>query len=75
MPPKKTATKAKTAVKRTVKKAARNVELNAEHAREVGSVVVRAGEMIEQGAAWLDAVALRAESRAGAKLKSPRKKK
>ncbi|MDQ2663757.1 MAG: hypothetical protein M3Y18_06970 [Candidatus Eremiobacteraeota bacterium] len=88
MPPKKTAAKAsgsrkktpkvakaKTAVKRTVKKAAHNVEVNAERAREVGAAVVRAGEMIEQGAAWLDALALRAESRAAAQPKSsPRKK-
>lgn len=69
--PRSKASKAKSAVKRTVKKAAENVEANAERARELGAAVVRAGEMIEQGAAWLDALATRANA---APAKRSRKK-
>jgi len=60
--PKKTAKKkTKTAVKRTVKKAAANVHGNAERARDLAAALIRAAEMIEQGAGFLDSMAGRAE--------------
>ncbi len=47
----------KKAAKRTVKQAAKNVQSSAERARELGAAIVRAGEMLEQGAAVLDSMA------------------
>lgn len=45
--------------KRTVKKAARNVHSNAARAVELGNALIRAGELIQEGAAFLDLMAVR----------------
>jgi hypothetical protein len=45
--------------KRTVKKAARNVHSNAARAVELGKALIRAGELIQEGAAFLDSMAVR----------------
>ncbi|MFN2528179.1 MAG: hypothetical protein ABR584_05625 [Candidatus Baltobacteraceae bacterium] len=47
-------------MKRTVKKAAENVESSAERIRGLGAAVVRAGVMLQQGAAVMDSMAERA---------------
>ena len=69
--PKKTP--AKKAVKRTVTKAAKNVQTNAERARDLSAALIRAGELLGQGAAFLDSVADRAITTS--KQKSRRKAK
>jgi len=45
--------------RRTVKKAAQNVHSNAERAIELGAALIRAGELIQEGASFLDSVAVR----------------
>ena len=47
-------------VKRTVQKAAKNVHMNAEKTRELAAALIRAGELLAQGAAFLDLMATRA---------------
>lgn len=59
----------KKAVKRTVKQAAKNVQTNAERARELGAAIIRAGELLEQGAGFLDSMAERSTR------KAPKKKR
>jgi len=54
--------------KRTVKKAARNVHSNAARAVELGKALIRAGELIKEGAAFLDLMAVRVS--AGGRSKS-----
>ncbi|MBC5815714.1 MAG: hypothetical protein GIW97_04150 [Candidatus Eremiobacteraeota bacterium] len=58
---------AKTTVKRTVKKAAENVESSAERMRGLGAAVVRAGVLMQQGAAVMDSMAERAAKKRGRK--------
>lgn len=57
--PRSKTARAKSAVKRTVKKAAKNVQSNVERARDLAAALIRAGEMLEQGAALLDSMAER----------------
>ena len=69
MPVKKTAGKklAKTAKKTSspAKKAADNVHETALRARDIGDTVVTAGHLIQETAEFIDALAVRAKSRAG----------
>jgi len=65
---------AKRAVRRTVKKAAENVQSNAERARDLSAALIRAGELLGQGAAFLDSIAERAIDAPSRKAKrSPKK--
>lgn len=59
-PARKTARKKSTkkpGAKRTVKQAAKNVQASAERARDLGAAIVRTGQILERGAAALDAMA------------------
>jgi hypothetical protein len=59
--------------RRTVKKAAQNVQSGAERARELSAALIRAGELLAQGASFLDSMAERAQD-APLKKRSRRKK-
>ena len=50
----------KSTAERTIKKAAANVHTNANRAHELAAALIRAGELIEQGAELLDSIAGRA---------------
>ncbi|GAC1360775.1 MAG: hypothetical protein NVSMB31_20810 [Vulcanimicrobiaceae bacterium] len=52
----------KKTLRRTVKKAAENVQSNAERARELGQAMAKAGELLQQGAVFLELMAERAKT-------------
>lgn len=64
MPAAKTSPKKSAATKkrRTIKKAAQNVQSSAERARELSAALIRAGELLAQGASFLDSMAGRAQN-------------
>ena len=55
--------------KRTVRRAAANVHKTATRARDIGEAVVGAGELIQQTAEFVDAVAQRSTTRSKARRK------
>lgn len=55
--------------KRTVRRAAANVHKTATRARDIGETVVTAGELIQQTADFVDAVAKRSTTRSNARRK------
>jgi len=68
---KKTTAK-KSSAKRSVKKAAENVQSNADRARDIAAALIRAGELLGQGAAFMDALAERATNPAPTKRTHPK---
>lgn len=65
----KSVAKAAANSKRTVRRAAANVHASAARARDVGETVTAAGELIQQTADFVDAVAQRSATRAGQRRK------
>ncbi len=65
----KSVAKAASNPKRTVRRAAANVHSTAVRARDVGQTVTAAGELIQQTADFVDAVAKRSAARAGRRRK------
>lgn len=61
----KSVAKAASNPKRTVRRAAANVHTSAVRAHDIGATVTAAGELIQQTADFVDAVAKRSATRAG----------